>query len=174
VEQLNPPVDPKGNLSAPVEETPQRKDSQTKNAPPTSDPYNAPLAPPFSYQIKADKPGHMLSSRQGLKKAHPWDDAGDKTGGKRRSTKPDVRRAVVSPRREETCVSLKKLDLNRALAGDENEEKGNYSDKRGGKSQKKSHKFSVPTQKIIRDVVIPEYISVQKLASRMAERQRML
>jgi translation initiation factor IF-2 len=64
-----------------------------------------------------------------------------------------------------------KLTVTRALAGeDDNRARSLAALRRAREKEKRAHQQSGPAQKKVRDVVVPEAITVQDLANRMAER----
>ncbi len=64
-----------------------------------------------------------------------------------------------------------KLTVTRALSGDEgNRARSLAALKRAREKEKRSHQSSGPREKQFRDVVVPDVITVQELANRMAER----
>ncbi|HEX2804176.1 MAG TPA: translation initiation factor IF-2 [Sphingomicrobium sp.] len=64
-----------------------------------------------------------------------------------------------------------KLTVSRALAGeDDSRARSLAALRRAREKEKRAHQESGPAQKQVRDVVVPEAITVQELANRMAER----
>ncbi|MDQ3483190.1 MAG: translation initiation factor IF-2, partial [Pseudomonadota bacterium] len=64
-----------------------------------------------------------------------------------------------------------KLTVTRALAGeDDSRARSLAALRRSREKEKRAHQQSGPAQKMVRDVVVPEAITVQELANRMAER----
>jgi len=86
--------------------------------------------------------------------------------------KAEARKAPLVPRREEPRRRTSKLTVTRALnEGDEERMRSRAQQLRRQEREKQRHLQLVQEQvKIVRDVVIPETITVQELASRMAER----
>jgi translation initiation factor IF-2 len=80
-------------------------------------------------------------------------------------------RRVPTPRRDERRRRSGKLTIAEALGEDEERTRSLASIKRAREKEKqKAKQLLTEGQKVIRDVVIPEAITVQELANRMAER----
>jgi translation initiation factor IF-2 len=86
--------------------------------------------------------------------------------------KAEARKAPLAPRREEQRRRTPKLTVTRALnADDEERMRSRAQQLRRQEREKQRLQQAMQEQvKIVRDVVIPETITVQELASRMAER----
>jgi len=63
-----------------------------------------------------------------------------------------------------------KLTVTRALSGDDDRARSLAALRRAREKEKRHHQQSGPSAKQVRDVVVPEAITVQELANRMAER----
>ncbi|MEP7316551.1 MAG: translation initiation factor IF-2 [Sphingomicrobium sp.] len=84
--------------------------------------------------------------------------------------RPEPQRPSPARVREERRHSGK-LTVTRALSGDEgNRARSLAALKRAREKEKRSHQSTGPREKQFRDVVVPDVITVQELANRMAER----
>jgi translation initiation factor IF-2 len=84
--------------------------------------------------------------------------------------RPDARRPVAPPRaKADPKRRTGKITISRALSDDEGERMRSLASVRRQREKMRQHQVQEPT-KIVRDVVIPETITVQELAQRMAER----
>ncbi len=92
--------------------------------------------------------------------------------GQRRSTPAPKRPEPARPSRgREDHRHRGKLTVSKALAGeDDNRARSLAALRRAREKEKRAHQQSGPAQKQVRDVVVPEAITVQDLANRMAER----
>ena len=84
-------------------------------------------------------------------------------------------RAAVKPaptaRRDEPKRRTGKLSVSQALSGDEGARMRSLAAVKRAREKEKRHLMAQqPQAKVVRDVVLPETITVQELASRMAER----
>jgi translation initiation factor IF-2 len=91
-----------------------------------------------------------------------------------RSRRPGAvppKRPVVAPRRDEPRRRQGKMTLNQALSDDEQIRVRSIAAlRRRAEKERRGHIQQGPAAKIVRDVVVPEGITVQELANRMAER----
>jgi translation initiation factor IF-2 len=80
--------------------------------------------------------------------------------------------ARPGPRGRDDRRHAGKLTVTRALSGDEDSSRARSlaALRRAREKEKRSHQQSGPSAKQVRDVVVPEAITVQELANRMAER----
>jgi translation initiation factor IF-2 len=92
---------------------------------------------------------------------------GDDEEGARKSARPDARRP--SPRRTEPRRRSGKLTIAQAL-NQEERTRSLASVRRARERERRSQQAPLEAVKIVRDVVVPETITVQELANRMAER----
>jgi translation initiation factor IF-2 len=84
--------------------------------------------------------------------------------------RPELKRPVApGARRDEPRRRTGKLTVSRALSSDEERMRSLASVRRAREKQRQQH-HETDQQKIVRDVVVPETITVQELANRMAER----
>src|SRR5882672_7593322 len=89
----------------------------------------------------------------------------------RRPGAPAVKRPVTPARRDEPRRRTGKITVTRALSDDEGERMRSLAAVRRARERERQRLLQGGEQeKIVRDVVIPETITVQELANRMAER----
>jgi translation initiation factor IF-2 len=90
----------------------------------------------------------------------------------RRGARPEARKPVPVPRRDEMRRRAGKITVTRALADDEGERMRSLAAVRRARARERQrhHPGEQEQIKVVREVVIPETITVQELASRMAER----
>jgi translation initiation factor IF-2 len=87
----------------------------------------------------------------------------------KRGLRPEVKKVAMPVRREEPR-RRGKLTVTRALSADEGERMRSLASQRRAQAKLRAQHQSAEQVKIVRDVVLPESITVQELASRMAER----
>ena len=75
-----------------------------------------------------------------------------------------------APPRTRTSKPRGRLTLVTALTADEERERSQASFIRRTKRRMKEHSIDEPKEKLVREVIIPEFITIQDLANRMAER----
>src|SRR5579884_225962 len=90
---------------------------------------------------------------------------------RRPGLRPDARRPAVPTRREEPRRRGGKITVTRALSDEEGERMRSLASVRRARERERQrlHQHDEPA-KVVREVVIPETITVQELANRMAER----
>ena len=90
----------------------------------------------------------------------------------RRGARPEVKKPVAPVRREDARRRTGKMTVTRALAGDEGERMRSLASVRRARERERLrlHHGEQEQIKVVREVVIPETITVQELANRMAER----
>jgi translation initiation factor IF-2 len=90
----------------------------------------------------------------------------------RRGARPEVKKPVAPVRREDARRRTGKMTVTRALAGDEGERMRSLASVRRARERERLrlHHGEPEQIKVVREVVIPETITVQELANRMAER----
>src|ERR1700751_5552647 len=90
----------------------------------------------------------------------------------RRGGRPEVKKPVAPVRREETRRRTGKITVTRALADDEGERVRSLASVRRARERERQrlHQGEQEQIKVVREVVVPEAITVQELANRMAER----
>ncbi len=96
----------------------------------------------------------------------------DERGRAKRTVKPEARRLAPVGRRGEPRRRTGKLTIAAALGEEEERVRSLASVRRAREREKLKQRQaqSMEVQKIVRDVIIPETITVQELANRMAER----
>jgi len=88
-----------------------------------------------------------------------------------RRGRPDARRPATPVRRDEPRRRTGKLTVTRALSDDEGERMRSLASVRRARERERLRLHGeVEQQKFVREVIIPETITVQELANRMAER----
>ena len=98
------------------------------------------------------------------------EETGPRRGGGPAGARPDARRPAAPPRaKADPKRRTGKLTISKALSDDEGERMRSLASVRRQREKMRQHQVQEPT-KIVRDVVIPETITVQELAQRMAER----
>jgi translation initiation factor IF-2 len=90
----------------------------------------------------------------------------------RRGARPEAKKPVVPARRDETRRRTGKITVTRALADDEGERMRSLASVRRARERERQrlHQGEQEQVKVVREVVVPEAITVQELANRMAER----
>jgi translation initiation factor IF-2 len=90
----------------------------------------------------------------------------------RRGARPEIKKPVAPVRREDARRRTGKLTVTRALAGDEGERMRSLASVRRARERERQrlHHGEQEQIKVVREVVVPETITVQELANRMAER----
>jgi translation initiation factor IF-2 len=83
--------------------------------------------------------------------------------------RPEIKRPATPTRRDEPRRRTGKLTVNRALNSDDERTRSLASVRRAREKLRHQH-VDTEQQKVVRDVVVPETITVQELANRMAER----
>src|SRR4029077_9264198 len=87
-----------------------------------------------------------------------------------RRGRPDARRPVTPARRDEPRRRTGKITVTRALSDDDERTRSLASVRRARERERLRMHGETEQQKIVREVIIPETITVQELANRMAER----
>src|SRR5271163_2707728 len=90
----------------------------------------------------------------------------------RRGARPEAKKPVVPARRDEARRRTGKITVTRALADDEGERMRSLASVRRARERERQrlHQGEQEQIKVVREVVVPETITVQELANRMAER----
>jgi translation initiation factor IF-2 len=105
------------------------------------------------------------------KVAVPVEEEEEPVTAPRRGARADVKRPATPVRREDTRRRTGKLTVTRALSGDEGERMRSLASVRRARERERQRLHGEQDQiKVVREVVVPETITVQELASRMAER----
>ena len=96
----------------------------------------------------------------------------EEAGTALRRGRPEVKKPVAPVRREDARRRTGKMTVTRALAGDEGERMRSLASVRRARERERLrlHHGEQEQIKVVREVVIPETITVQELANRMAER----
>ena len=103
--------------------------------------------------------------------AHEEDEEDDEKSRAKRALRPDAKRPTPGARRGEPRRRAGKLTIAEALGDGEERVRSLASVKRAREREKQKLRQQLTEgQKIVRDVVIPETITVQELSNRMAER----
>src|ERR1700746_1105088 len=90
----------------------------------------------------------------------------------RRGARPETKKPAVPARREEMRRRTGKITVTRALADDEGERMRSLASVRRARERERQrlHQGEQEQIKVVREVIVPETITVQELANRMAER----
>jgi translation initiation factor IF-2 len=90
----------------------------------------------------------------------------------RRGARPEAKKPAAPVRREEMRRRTGKITVTRALADDEGERVRSLASVRRARERERQrlHQGEQEQVKVVREVVVPETITVQELANRMAER----
>src|SRR6266478_3284714 len=90
----------------------------------------------------------------------------------RRGARPEAKKPAVPARREEARRRTGKITVTRALADDEGERMRSLASVRRARERERQrlHQGEQEQIKVVREVIVPETITVQELANRMAER----
>ena len=88
----------------------------------------------------------------------------------RRGTRPEAKKPVAPARRQEIRRRTGKMTVTRALADDEGERVRSLASVRRARERERQrlHQGEQEQIKVVRDVVVPETITVQEVANRMA------
>jgi translation initiation factor IF-2 len=89
---------------------------------------------------------------------------------KRPGTRPDARKAAPAPRRGEPRRRSGKLTVTEALEDRAERVRSLAAVRRAREKERMKQQLQAQTEKVFREVVIPETITVQELSNRMAER----
>jgi translation initiation factor IF-2 len=161
-----------------AEEEARRKAAEARGEtyPPTPEPVpepvvveEAPAAPKPKTEpaVKRIEPNVVRTSRGPVVEAEEEEEAPSKV--KRSSVRPPAK--PLAPRRDEPRRRAGKISIVQALDENAGERMRSLAAvKRAREKEKRAHMLQMETQRVIRDVIIPESITVQDLAARMAER----
>src|SRR5215472_7568336 len=96
----------------------------------------------------------------------------ERTAAPRRSARPEIKRPAAPVRRDEVRRRTGKITVTRALSDDEGERVRSLASVRRARERERLrlHHGEQEQVKVVREVVVPETITVQELANRMAER----
>jgi translation initiation factor IF-2 len=106
------------------------------------------------------------------KVAVPAEEEEEPVAAPRRGARPELKKPAAPVRREDTRRRTGKLTVTRALSGDEGERMRSLASVRRARERERQrlHHGEQEQVKVVREVVIPETITVQELSNRMAER----
>jgi translation initiation factor IF-2 len=91
-------------------------------------------------------------------------------GALRPGRRPELKRPAAPPRRDEHRRRTGKLTVTRALDDDAGERMRSLASVRRARERERQRMLLKEQPKIVREVVVPETITIQELANRMAER----
>jgi translation initiation factor IF-2 len=102
----------------------------------------------------------------------PIEEEEEPTAAPRRGARPEVKRPTTPVRRDEMRRRTGKITVTRALTDEEGERMRSLASVRRARERERQrlHHADQEQIKVVREVVIPETITVQELANRMAER----
>jgi translation initiation factor IF-2 len=106
------------------------------------------------------------------KVAVPLEEEEEPGAAQRRGARPEAKRPTMPVRRDEVRRRTGKMTVTRALSDEEGERMRSLASvRRARERERQRHHLGEQEQvKVVREVVIPETITVQELANRMAER----
>ncbi|HET6161267.1 MAG TPA: translation initiation factor IF-2 [Dongiaceae bacterium] len=123
------------------------------------------------------KPGKAAAAAPGSMRAHmhkpaPGEVAEDEeVASRRRAAGRTAVKPVAAPRRDEPKRRPGKLSVTQALSDEEGARMRSLAAVKRAREKEKRHMMAQqPQAKVVRDVILPETITVQELAGRMAER----
>jgi translation initiation factor IF-2 len=101
----------------------------------------------------------------------PAEEEEEPAAAPRRGARPEIKRPAAPPRHE-ARRRTGKITVTRALSGDEGERMRSLASVRRARERERQrlHQSEQEPSKVVREVVIPETITVQELSNRMAER----
>jgi translation initiation factor IF-2 len=102
----------------------------------------------------------------------PLEEEEEPSTAPRRGARPEAKKPVAPTRREEMRRRTGKLTVTRALSDDEGERMRSLASVRRARERERQrlHQGESEQIKVVREVVVPETITVQEVANRMAER----
>jgi translation initiation factor IF-2 len=104
------------------------------------------------------------------KMALPAEEEEEPAGALRPGRRPDLKRPATPVRRDEHRRRTGKLTVTRALDDDAGERMRSLASVRRARERERQRMLRQEQPKIVREVVVPETITIQELANRMAER----
>jgi translation initiation factor IF-2 len=106
------------------------------------------------------------------KVAVPLEEEEEPSTAPRRGARPEAKKPVAPTRREEMRRRTGKITVTRALSDDEGERMRSLASVRRARERERQrlHQGESEQIKVVREVVVPETITVQEVANRMAER----
>jgi translation initiation factor IF-2 len=102
----------------------------------------------------------------------PLEEEEEPSTAQRRGARPEAKKPVAPTRREEMRRRTGKITVTRALSDDEGERMRSLASVRRARERERQrlHQGEMEQIKVVREVVVPETITVQEVANRMAER----
>src|SRR5215813_14091005 len=102
----------------------------------------------------------------------PLEEEEEPSTAPRRGARPEVKKPVAPTRREDVRRRTGKITVTRALSDDEGERVRSLASVRRARERERLrlHQGESEQIKVVREVVVPETITVQEVANRMAER----
>ena len=102
----------------------------------------------------------------------PLEEEEEPSTAPRRGARPEAKKPVAPTRREEMRRRTGKITVTRALSDDEGERMRSLASVRRARERERQrlHQGESEQIKVVREVVVPETITVQEVANRMAER----
>jgi translation initiation factor IF-2 len=102
----------------------------------------------------------------------PLEEEEEPSTAPRRGARPEAKKPIAPVRREEMRRRTGKLTVTRALSDDEGERMRSLASVRRARERERQrlHQGESEQIKVVREVVVPETITVQEVANRMAER----
>ena len=102
----------------------------------------------------------------------PLEEEEEPSTAPRRGARPEVKKPVAPTRREDMRRRTGKITVTRALSDDEGERVRSLASVRRARERERQrlHQGESEQIKVVREVVVPETITVQEVANRMAER----
>src|SRR5215813_7799435 len=102
----------------------------------------------------------------------PLEEEEEPSTAPRRGARPEVKKPVAPTRREDVRRRTGKITVTRALSDDEGERVRSLASVRRARERERQrlHQGESEQIKVVREVVVPETITVQEVANRMAER----
>jgi translation initiation factor IF-2 len=147
-----------------------RKAKETPTAKPAEEEDEAPKTAKPAAKAGAVAPGSMRAHMHKPVPGAP--EAEDDETARRRAAGRAAVKPAPAARRDEPKRRTGKLSVSQALSGDEGARMRSLAAVKRAREKEKRHLMGAqqPQAKIVRDVVLPETITVQDLASRMSER----
>jgi translation initiation factor IF-2 len=150
---------------------------QTSEAPPQATAEPAPAAPSVADKSNVadkksmaarEKPQVPRMDQKAVEKA--TEEADELGRAKRPGARPEVRKATPAPRRGEPRRRAGKLTVTEALEDRTERVRSLAAVRRAREKERMKQRLQAQTEKVFREVVVPETITVQELSNRMAER----
>jgi translation initiation factor IF-2 len=154
------------------EETRQRSEAEAKRR---SEEEEARRREEESRREVAERAGKAAAAKVAAltaagKMAVPAEEEEEPAGALRPGRRPELKRPAAPVRRDEHRRRTGKLTVTRALDDDAGERMRSLASVRRARERERQRMMRQEQPKIVREVVIPETITIQELANRMAER----